>query len=433
MLGTAGATGATGAITAALVVVAALTAAAVPLQPEQIHLVMGGRPDEYAVQWVTAPGPAISITQFGPTPDQLERETRAVPVLFTESRCQSQRLMHSTVMRNISADRAWYYRVGSDAGPWSAIFRFWPVSADVAQPLVVSVLGDMGSQANATCIAQLAAATERHAHDLIVHYGDIAYNLDDECGRVGDTFMRNAQPYAASTPTVFGVGNHETDVNFTYVSYNMRYAGQLPLALASGSDTIHYFSFDTKYTHWVVVDTDVFVYPERFLHAPGMVRWLEADLRRTNRTQTPWLIVFGHRAMYCTKNGDAECTLEADLIRLGMEHLLVRYGVDLYVAGHTHHTQATFPVKHGAVSQRNFVDPHAPTHVLNGIGGVDGHDPLGLKLSWEAYRDAQFRVSYSRITIHNGTTLDFEIRDHRGQPMYAFTLLQRHHGPFSTT
>ena len=39
-----------------------------------------------------------------------------------------------------------------------------------------------------------------------------------------------------------------------------------------------------------------------------MQAWLEADLAAANlnRAQRPWVIVYGHRPMYCTTDGDCD-------------------------------------------------------------------------------------------------------------------------------
>ena len=38
---------------------------------------------------------------------------------------------------------------------------------------------------------------------------DIGYNLDDDCGAVGDAFMYDIEPSASAVPWMFGPGNHE--------------------------------------------------------------------------------------------------------------------------------------------------------------------------------------------------------------------------------
>lgn len=51
--------------------------------------------------------------------------------------------------------------------------------------------------------------------DLVLHVGDMAYNLDTDDGRVGDTWMNNVMPIATRIPYMTGLGNHEDAYNFT--------------------------------------------------------------------------------------------------------------------------------------------------------------------------------------------------------------------------
>ncbi len=87
----------------------------------------------------------------------------------------------------------------------------------------------------------------------MLHYGDIAYNIDDQCGGVGDMFMNAVSAFASRIPVVFGVGNHETSKNYTYIDYLMRYAGQRRMAQASGSPSIRYLSFNVGLVHFAMV------------------------------------------------------------------------------------------------------------------------------------------------------------------------------------
>ncbi len=160
-----------------------------------------------------------------------------------------------------------------------------------------------------------------------------------------------------------------------------------------------------------------------FIMCRPQLKWMRADLAKVDRTRTPWVIVLGHRAMYCTKNTDPECNSEAEHIRngypliryscydcrhhlvtsftisKGVEELLLEYGADLYVAGHTHHYMRTWPVKKDQLMQENYTNPAGPIHVQSGIGGVDGDDPFSLPMRpIDAWRDMNYTQSFSNIS-----------------------------------
>ena len=148
-------------------------------------------------------------------------------------------------------------------------------------------------------VPQLIEDTNAGRHQIVVHYGDIAYNLDDQCGMVGDLFMSAVSPFASQIPVVFGVGNHETAKNYTYIDFLERYRGQTELAASSGSPNIRYLSFNMGLVHVAMVDTDAYIYkPVQELAAPQYA-WLERDLKSVDRSITPWLILIGHRCGMC--------------------------------------------------------------------------------------------------------------------------------------
>ena len=105
--------------------------------------------------------------------------------------------------------------------------------------------------------------------------------------------------------------------------------------------------------------------------------WLNATLARVNRTETPWLILIGHRALYCTKTDDGECNSEAETLRdgflgveFGLEALCLAHGCDLVWSGHTHHSERTWPVAKGTATQLNYVEPRGPVYIQSGIAGA---------------------------------------------------------------
>lgn len=421
-----------------------------PSSPQQVHLVFGADASEYVVSWVSLEEkPTKSIVQYGLSPSQLDRVGTATPFVFVDHNCGSLRSMHNVPIDRLQPGQRIYYRVSSDGLLWSKIFNF--VVADrtnhFKRPLTVSLAGDIAAPPISTVnssLEQWARDTQNGVHDFVLHFGDIAYNLDDKCNQVGDFYMQQAESVGAYTAYVYGVGNHETDQNFTYATYLNRYAGQIRMAEASGSKVVRWFSFDAQLVHFVFLDTDAWIYPAIYHLAQPQLKWLRADLAKVDRNKTPWIIVIGHRAMYCTKNEDEECNEEALAVRNGVyvnstklfdgvEPLLLEFGVDLFFGGHTHHYMRTWPVKKDALVQKNYINPKGPVHVQSGIGGVNGHDPFDLPMkSYDAWRDMEFRVSFSRLVIHNATHISFTQRaSWDGSVFDSFDLFQTEHKPFA--
>ena len=68
-------------------------------------------------------------------------------------------------------------------------------------------------------------------------------------------------------------------------------------------------------------------------------KFIEQDLSSVDRSKTPWVIFAGHRPMYIDSNNTSPVTGDqpgASLLREELEHLLVKYRVNVALFGHHH-------------------------------------------------------------------------------------------------
>lgn len=388
-------------------------------------------------------------------------------------------------------------------------------SAPPDAPLDVGVIADMDFS-NGSAIGAVAAMVDAARLDLVFHAGDIAYNLDDNCGDNGDAFFRALQPVSTRVPYHLMLGDHEAgrkydvygnQVNgFDYEvmqqrrifffflqaapvltvlvpmlrargfvcflksphgfflelaicscvpscgsfsrSFRLMHSafftllsprptplqsfmnrlgqatngGQLWLARKSLSTSLHFYSWEARLTHFVFLQTNCYVHQHMYWLLPIQFGWLQRDLAAVDRKRTPWVVVVGHRSMYCRKTDDDECNAEAFAIRygvpeeayarrvdvdayplrnvtssavprrFGLEKLFRQYGVDLYVAGHTHHYERSWPVFDAKTQQKTYVNPSATVYLTAGAAGNVGADPFVSPVAdWEAFRDEQLR------------------------------------------
>ena len=72
-----------------------------------------------------------------------------------------------------------------------------------------------------------------------------------------------------------------------------------------------------------------------------------------NRAKRPWIIVSGHRPVYSPDFVDAAGNPTGDCknLQTAIEALLMKYGVDVYFAGHKHAYVRTFPVYNNVVTK----------------------------------------------------------------------------------
>jgi hypothetical protein len=164
-----------------------------------------------------------------------------------------------------------------------------------------------------------ASLTDRWqtAYDALLHCGDLAYDLNSDGGRRGDRWMSRMQPLSATMPYLVAPGNHEVNSNFS--AFRNRFNG-MPGAAASSSSSL-YWSMDLGPVHLVSYNTEAYFWPALFTfrHAAAQHAWLEADLAAAdaNRATVPWIVVMGHRPMYCVAAGaDGRCDVEHEASRM---------------------------------------------------------------------------------------------------------------------
>ena len=138
-----------------------------------------------------------------------------------------------------------------------------------------------------------------------------------------------SQPIASSIPYMTGIGCHERDDRYaietdvSYGQYLNKFSGLLSLMGSSLSPSLHYYSWNIGLIHFISIDTDPWIYNNLYLNMYDRLykqyNWLINDLQTINRNKTPWVIVYGHRSIYCQKkSNDNECRLESYFLADGI-------------------------------------------------------------------------------------------------------------------
>merc|ERR1711953_410093 len=178
------------------------------------------------------------------------------------------------------------------------------------------------------------------------------------------------------------------------------------------------------------------------------IAWLEKDLEAAsaNRKQVPWIMVAAHYQLYykglaehwnasasaffgekaeilhgedrfetCPLDSVGKCQTLGDWhleVSSKLEPLLIKYGVDIYNAGHIHNYEASWPMKNGKACQKDYENPKCPVYIVEGNGGVPGASG-NCKLdscSGTAWCRIHGREcgAYGRITITDAETLRYD-------------------------
>lgn len=147
-----------------------------------------------------------------------------------------------------------------------------------------------------------------------------------------DTFGLLVQPLASKRPWMVTHGNHEKEkirgVHRTrFTAYNARWV--MPYEESASSSNL-YYSFDVAGVHVIMLGS----YAD-FEADSAQYRWLLADLKKVDRTTTPWLVGVVHAPWYNT-NEAHQGEYESLGMKKVMEDVLYRARVDVVFSGHVH-------------------------------------------------------------------------------------------------
>jgi len=323
----------------------------------------------------------------------------------------------------------------SATGAWSGVYKFTTLPTNIGRsgnrPLTVGFFGDFGWKNGVTAVP-LEKEVANGDVDFIVHAGDIAYDLHDLGGGVGDEFMRMIEPVAAAVAYQVCPGNHEMEYNFSHYRARFHMAGD-----ESSSNTNLYSSFNAGPVHFVSVSTELYFYNQYYNeeHIKRQYDWLQNDLAVANmqRDKRPWVIVYGHRPMYCsldTNDGPEICTQDTLAVRdgvsfnqgkrhYGLEPLLYDMGVDVYFSGHMHSYERFYPVYREQLLTQSYHKSPSPIHIVAGAAGgrenLDSFDDVVYPYSavrFDAYGYGKFvfynetHLNWQQLSDSNGNILD---------------------------
>lgn len=346
----------------------------------------------------------------------------------------TERSFHRVNLINLDPDESYIYHVGSQYG-WSALYYFTTFKDGSNWSPRFAVYGDMGNK-NAQSLGRLQQATQKGEFDMILHVGDMAYNMADNNGIVGDQFMRQIEPIAAYIPYMTVPGNHENAYNFSH------YVNRFTMP---GNNANLFYSFDLGPAHFIGISNEFYFFTEfGWEQIPNQFAWLEKDLKKANanRKKVPWIITMGHRPMYCVSADSDDCTKYESIIRsglpyvhsYGLEDLFYKYRVDLEIWAHEHNYQRMWPLYNRTVyngTENPYRNPVAPVHIVTGSAGCQEHTDKIMRHTppWSAFNAQEY--GFSRMQIFNSTHLylDF-LQDDTGEVIDTIWLIKDKHGPY---
>jgi 3',5'-cyclic AMP phosphodiesterase CpdA len=261
-----------------------------------------------------------------------------------------------------------------------------PTSALPAIPgsLKFAVIGDNGTgdSEEYDVGARMNEARNEFPFEMVIMLGDNMYGRQNS----QDFVTKFERPYAMllqSGVRFFAtLGNHDNPSNRSYPGFNM--------------DGQRYYSFARKNVRFVVLDSNQV--------DPRQLAWIEATLKQS---QEDWKICYFHHPIY-SDGGRHGSDVE---LRVALEPLFVKHGVDIVFAGHDHIYERIKPQK-------------GITYFVNGSSGElrkgDTH-PSSLTA---AYFDQDQVFSLVEVV---GDDLYFQARSRTGRTVDAGTIHRQSH------
>ncbi|MCL7023398.1 hypothetical protein MKW94_006538 [Papaver nudicaule] len=357
--------------------------------------------------------------------------------------------IHDGVIKNLKSEKRYYYKVGSDAGGWSATHSFMS-RAKNAEETNAFLFGDMGT---ATPYSTFLRTQDESVSTMkwvlrdiealgdkpsfISHIGDISYARGYSW--LWDTFFAQIEPVASKVPYHVCIGNHEYDwplqpwkpdwaqsiynkdgggecgVPYS-LKFNMPGNSSAPTETRAPATRNLFYSFDSGVVHFVYMSTET-----NFLPGGDQYNFIKHDLESVNRKKTPFVVVQGHRPMYTTSNEGRDAPLRSRMLE-HYEPLFVKNKVTLAMWGHVHRYERFCPLKNFTCGKE---DEPLPVHVVIGMAGQDWQpiwtprpnhltDPIYPQPERSLFRTGEFGYTRLFATMEK-LTLTF-VGNHDGEP-----------------
>ncbi|KAL8486773.1 hypothetical protein ACS0TY_023458 [Phlomoides rotata] len=362
--------------------------------PEQISLALS-TPNSMWVSWVTGDAQiGVNVTALDPTTARSEvwygkesrkysARKRGVSLVYSQLYPfegllnYTSGIIHHVRIDGLEQETKYYYKCGDSslaALSEELMFETLPLPGSGKYPTRVAFVGDLGLTSNSTTTVDHIIKNDP---SLLLLIGDLTYaNQYLTTGGKGascytcefpdsptretyqprwDGWGRFMQPLTSRVPMMVIEGNHEIELqvaNTTFLSYLTRFS--VP-STESGSNTNLYYSFDAGGIHFVMLGAYV-----DYNQNGAQYAWLERDLKKVDRSRTPWLVATWHPPWY---NSYSSHYQEFECMRLQMEALLYQYRVDIVFSGHVHAYERTNRV------YNYLLDRCAPVYITIGDGG----------------------------------------------------------------
>ncbi|KAL3515128.1 hypothetical protein ACH5RR_022030 [Cinchona calisaya] len=386
--------------------------------PQQVHITQGDLVGKAViVSWVTTDEPGSNTVLYWSENSKLKLKAEGT-VLRYKFYTYTSGYIHNCTLENLKFNTKYYYQVG--IGNTTRTFWFTtPPEIGPDVPYTFGLIGDLGQtyDSNMTLTHYEQNPAKGQA---VLYVGDLSYadkypNHDNERWDTWGRFMERSVAYQ---PWFWSAGNHdidfapEIDETDLFKPYTNRYPTPNQ---ASNSSSPLYYAIKRASAYVIVLSS----YTACGKFTPQYI-WLDNELKKVNRSETPWLIVIMHAPLY---NSYEAHFMEGETMRVVFEPFFVENKVDFVFAGHLHAYERSHRISNINYEIVNkdctpVRNQSSPVYIIFGDGGnIEG---LNLDMrepqpDHSAFREASF--GHAILEIKNRTHAYYHW--HRNQDGYA--------------
>lgn len=360
-------------------------------------------------------------------------------------------IIHHVLIKDLQPGATYFYKVAGEKT--SEVFEF-KVPAQKF-PLRLGVTADPGLTLNTTIVLDRLIEEKP---DLVAIIGDFCYadTWKDWTTRLTnaefafypngltwqpkwDVWSQLFEPLLARVPLLHTNGNHEIEGDLNALlaptgtrmrSYNARFpVPQTPERRDNGPTSFSPATVANKWENlyyavevpgvFKAIHITSFSFQQPMTASEEQYTWLKAELAKTDRSKTPWLLVNWHSPWY---NTYATHFKENEAMRQAYEGLLLQYNVDIEFHGHVHAYERKTPIAN------NAVNTCGPVSITIGDGGnIEGtyKDFIDTVYNTKTYCDSS-KPNYGR-TYNSYQPQPFKMLETRsswcstGSPCFCYT------------
>ncbi|XP_057966152.1 purple acid phosphatase 2 [Malania oleifera] len=392
--------------------------------PQQVHITQGDHEGKgMIVSWVTMDERGSRIVRYWSKGSKHKKEAKGIVVRYKYYNYTSGYIHHCT-LKKLKPDTKYYYEVGIGHTERKFWFRT-PQTVGPDVPYTFGLIGDLGQSydSNRTLTHYELNPTRG---ETVLFVGDLSYadNYPNHDNVRWDSWGRFVERSTAYQPWIWTAGNHEIDFapeigeKIPFKPFTRRYH----VPYASSNSTAPFWYSIKRASAYIIVLSSYSAYGK---YTP-QYKWLEEELPKVNRNETPWLIVLMHSPWYNSYNYHY---MEGESMRVMYEPWFVQHKVDVVFAGHVHAYERSERISNTAYNIVNGIctpvkDQSAPVYITIGDGGnIEGlaNNMTEPQPDYSAYREASF--GHAILDIKNRTHAYYSWhRNHDGYAVKADSL-----------